>query len=287
MGDADQELDALIAEITVDCYNEDEALTGFECAFDEEVRFPIPGIVVGEDVNVHAISQADGRRELLAICKRGDRTFKVALLDVEIATPTPPVLSPPTDAGSVPDTPPSRTPRPYQVVMTACGNILRVSAAVDARGESVAGSLLRLGSPQVWLVTARVGPAGRVEPFCHLVLPRWSSPAEGAPPLPAARRCRLRAEGRLEPVDDHDETIAAWEAAQPDREEWGPGPAAVAEADPLTGGPRCGDPTQATVRAGDESEVSPPPAEPLVSLLRAAAGSAGATGPAARRRLDG
>lgn len=37
---ADPELDDLIAEITTDCYDEDEALIGFENAFDEADCLP-------------------------------------------------------------------------------------------------------------------------------------------------------------------------------------------------------------------------------------------------------
>jgi len=36
----DHELDALIDELTIDCYNEDEQLVGFENAFDEVGGLP-------------------------------------------------------------------------------------------------------------------------------------------------------------------------------------------------------------------------------------------------------
>jgi hypothetical protein len=39
---ADPELDNLIAEITIDCYDEDEVLSAFENAFDEQAHFPVP-----------------------------------------------------------------------------------------------------------------------------------------------------------------------------------------------------------------------------------------------------
>ena len=37
-----------IDEITVDCHDEHEQLTGFQNAFDEEANFPCPGTVIGE-----------------------------------------------------------------------------------------------------------------------------------------------------------------------------------------------------------------------------------------------
>jgi len=85
----DPDLDELIAEITVDCYDEDEQLQGFENAFDEDAALPCPGTVVGEQVDVLHIGQADNRRELVATCRRDGRTYQVALLDIDLsADPT-------------------------------------------------------------------------------------------------------------------------------------------------------------------------------------------------------
>ena len=44
----DTELDSLIEEITVDAYDEDEQLMGFENAL-QEANLPCPGTVLGED----------------------------------------------------------------------------------------------------------------------------------------------------------------------------------------------------------------------------------------------
>lgn len=83
--DQTKELDGLIAEITVDCYDDDEALIGFETAFDEQVRFPVSGRVVGEDVRVVSVGLGDGRRELVAACERTGHRYDIALLDVELS----------------------------------------------------------------------------------------------------------------------------------------------------------------------------------------------------------
>jgi hypothetical protein len=70
-----EDIDQLVAEITVDSYNEDEALPGFEAAFDDEVRFPLSGAVLGEQVQAASVGLRDGRRELIATCERaGDVT---------------------------------------------------------------------------------------------------------------------------------------------------------------------------------------------------------------------
>jgi hypothetical protein len=66
----------------VDTYNEDEALSGFAVAFEDQVSYPIAGKVVGTEVQVKSVEVVYGRRELLAKCTRDNRKFDVALLDV-------------------------------------------------------------------------------------------------------------------------------------------------------------------------------------------------------------
>ncbi len=80
----DADLDSLVEEITVDAYDEDEPLTGFQAAFDEDANLPCPGRVVGEDVEVLSVSLGDHRRELIATCERAGRQYEVALLDIEL-----------------------------------------------------------------------------------------------------------------------------------------------------------------------------------------------------------
>lgn len=80
------ELDALIEEITVDAYDQDEQLMGFENAFDEDASFPCPGTVIGEEVQVLSVSRADNRHERTATCQRNNRRYEIALLDIDLAT---------------------------------------------------------------------------------------------------------------------------------------------------------------------------------------------------------
>lgn len=82
------DLDELIAEITTDCYNDDEELMGFENAFDEEAELPCAGTVIGEEIQVLSIATQSGRRELVATCERHGRRYQVALLDIELKTDT-------------------------------------------------------------------------------------------------------------------------------------------------------------------------------------------------------
>jgi Calcium binding len=78
------DLQTLIEEITVDCYNDDEELMGFENAFDEQAAFPCPGTVIGEEVTILSVATKNGRRELLATCEHHGRRYELALLDVDL-----------------------------------------------------------------------------------------------------------------------------------------------------------------------------------------------------------
>jgi hypothetical protein len=78
------DLDELITEITVDCYDEGEELMGFENAFDEQGNFPCSGSVIGESVQVLSVATHGGRRELIATCEHLGRRYQLALLDIEI-----------------------------------------------------------------------------------------------------------------------------------------------------------------------------------------------------------
>lgn len=80
-----RELDDLIAEITMDSNGEDEALSGFEVAFENDVRFPLSGTVVDEEVQVLSVGLGHGRRELIATCDRAGQRYRVAVLDVDLA----------------------------------------------------------------------------------------------------------------------------------------------------------------------------------------------------------
>lgn len=81
---ADPELDTLIEEITIDCYDEYEQLTAFQTAFENDATFPSPGTVIGEHVDVHSVAGEDDRHELIATCQRNGRHYEIALLDIDV-----------------------------------------------------------------------------------------------------------------------------------------------------------------------------------------------------------
>jgi Calcium binding len=66
---SEADLDALIDEATVDCYNEDEELTGFAVMLEDNLTLPFETTVLGVTATVNEIRQtASG---IVAICVRG------------------------------------------------------------------------------------------------------------------------------------------------------------------------------------------------------------------------
>ena len=77
-------LDRLIDEITVDAYGDDEQLWAFRQAFEEGIRVPCDGFVIGEPVSVTGFDyDGNARRGLTARCRRDDGSeHVVAAADV-------------------------------------------------------------------------------------------------------------------------------------------------------------------------------------------------------------
>lgn len=74
-------LDQLIEEATIDCYDEHEQRIGFFCTLEDKLEFPFPAKVVGEKVMVTGVSQQNSSIE--AICQKGNKTYRINILNIE------------------------------------------------------------------------------------------------------------------------------------------------------------------------------------------------------------
>ena len=81
-------LDALIAEATVDCYNESEGVTGFYTMLEEHLTMPFQTVVLGVDVTVTGLDLTEDGH-ITAVCTRGTATQRVPLLDLPLPMPKP------------------------------------------------------------------------------------------------------------------------------------------------------------------------------------------------------
>ena len=82
------ELDELIAEAIVDCYNESEQKTGFYTMIEENLELPFQTLILGVQVQVEHLDLTDGE-EIVAICRRGRTHQKIPILDLPLPASPP------------------------------------------------------------------------------------------------------------------------------------------------------------------------------------------------------
>ncbi len=79
-------LDNLIAEATVDCYNESEEITGIFTMMEENLAVPFMTTILGVEVTVERIDLNDAG-EIVAVCRRGRERQRVPVLDLPCRSP--------------------------------------------------------------------------------------------------------------------------------------------------------------------------------------------------------
>jgi hypothetical protein len=82
------QLDAMIEEATVDCYNESEACTGIFCMLEENLQLPFTTMVLGLEVSVDSVDITDAD-EVVAICRKGNKRQRISLVDLPLPDPRP------------------------------------------------------------------------------------------------------------------------------------------------------------------------------------------------------
>lgn len=81
-------LDVMVDEATVDCNNESEQATGLFTMIEEHLALPFETLILGVPVMVTKVDISD-RDEIIAICKRGGVTQRIAILDIPLPSPAP------------------------------------------------------------------------------------------------------------------------------------------------------------------------------------------------------
>ncbi len=82
------ELNRLIEEATVDCYNESEQATGLYTMIEDNLQLPFETEVLGVPVMVIGIDITEDD-QIVAVCKRGSQTQKISILNLPPPTPRP------------------------------------------------------------------------------------------------------------------------------------------------------------------------------------------------------
>jgi hypothetical protein len=85
---SEAKLDALIAEATVDAYDESEQMIGFHTMLDEHLDLPFKTEVLGVEVTAEKIDLTDDDR-IVVVCTRGKSRQTIAVLDLPLPSPPP------------------------------------------------------------------------------------------------------------------------------------------------------------------------------------------------------
>jgi hypothetical protein len=82
------QLDDLIEEATIDCYDKSEQVSGFFCMIEEHLAIPFTTKLLGQEVSVKEldVTEAD---EIVAICRRGPKKLRISILDLPLPNPRP------------------------------------------------------------------------------------------------------------------------------------------------------------------------------------------------------
>ena len=86
-GLSEAELNAMIEEATVDCNDEEEALTGFATLVEENLEVPFEITVLGVTVTVTGVNQTS--HGLVADCARGRHRQAIHVVDLPLPEPPP------------------------------------------------------------------------------------------------------------------------------------------------------------------------------------------------------
>jgi Calcium binding len=82
------ELDALIEEATVDCYNEEEQVTGLFTMLEEHLVLPFQTSMLGMTVTVTRVDLTVSD-QIVAICRRDGVKQAIPILDLPLPVPAP------------------------------------------------------------------------------------------------------------------------------------------------------------------------------------------------------
>ncbi len=82
------QLDELIEEATVDCYDEEEQASGFFAIIDDNLALPFMTPILGVEASVSAVVMDDDGR-IKAVCERNGEQQRIDLIDLPLPSPPP------------------------------------------------------------------------------------------------------------------------------------------------------------------------------------------------------
>jgi len=78
----------MIAEATVDCYNDSEKVCGLYTMIEDNLAIPFSTALLGMQVIVDRVDLTEADK-IVAICRRGRERQRIPILDLPLPTPKP------------------------------------------------------------------------------------------------------------------------------------------------------------------------------------------------------
>jgi hypothetical protein len=82
------QLDELIEEAIVDCYDEEEQASGFFAVIEDNLALPFTTRILGVDASVAAV-ELDNDGRIKALCERSGEQQRIDLVDLPLPSPLP------------------------------------------------------------------------------------------------------------------------------------------------------------------------------------------------------
>ena len=85
----EERLQELIAEATIDCYDEDEEFWGMLATLEDELDFPLAATLIGEAVELIGLDgpASSSHRGIVAQVRRKGQIYSVSLADLQATDP--------------------------------------------------------------------------------------------------------------------------------------------------------------------------------------------------------
>ncbi|MEJ2749806.1 MAG: calcium-binding protein [Anaerolineae bacterium] len=85
----EERLRELVAEATVDCYDEEEAFWGMWATLEDELNYPLSASLIGEVVELIGLdgNASSSHRGIVARVRTKGQTYSVSLADLQITDP--------------------------------------------------------------------------------------------------------------------------------------------------------------------------------------------------------
>jgi len=86
--DQKRKFEKMAAEATTDCYNEEEAFSGWASTLEDNLQLPLKCFVFGEEATLIGIDMNEGSGAVLGVIQKNKKKVRVPIQDIKIKDKT-------------------------------------------------------------------------------------------------------------------------------------------------------------------------------------------------------